>query len=158
MEVRDKNGRFAKGNITNWRGGIRFRRGYVFIYSPDHPCKDKNNCYPEHRLVMEKHVGRYLSGEEIVHHIDGNKSNNAIENLMLLPNKAEHKKLHKEAGFNTRFKVGHKTRLKSWISTREIVSLREKGVSYKRIGEIVGLSKSGTMSRYKRYSECRMII
>lgn len=158
MVIRDKNGRFAKGNTTNWKGGIRLRRGYVYIYSPDHPYKDNNNCYPEHRLIMEKHIGRYLNREEIVHHIDGNKANNTIDNLMLLPNKAAHKRYHKEVGLNTRFRAGHKARLKTWVNTEKIVLLRGKGIPYKQIGEIVGLSKSGTMSRYKRYIMCRTII
>ena len=46
-----------------------------------------------HRAVMEKHLGRKLNKDEIVHHIDGNKFNNDLSNLMLLSN-SEHAKLH----------------------------------------------------------------
>ena len=39
----------------------------------------------EHRLVMEKHLGRRLSRNEVVHHIDGDKRNNDLSNLEVLP-------------------------------------------------------------------------
>lgn len=47
----------------------------------------------EHRVLMEKHLGRKLKKEEHVHHIDGNKQNNLLENLIIL-GKNEHAQLH----------------------------------------------------------------
>jgi hypothetical protein len=44
----------------------------------------------EHRLVMERAIGRPLTKAEVVHHKDGNKANNALENLELLPNQSTH--------------------------------------------------------------------
>lgn len=44
----------------------------------------------EHRLVMAAHLGRALTSEEVVHHIDRNPRNNALENLELFANHAEH--------------------------------------------------------------------
>jgi hypothetical protein len=43
---------------------------------------------------MEIAIGRYLTGTEIVHHKDENKSNNVLDNLELLPNRAAHIAIH----------------------------------------------------------------
>lgn len=51
-----------------------------------------------HRMVAERMLGRKLRPGEVVHHIDGNKRNNAPKNLMVFNNQAEHAKWHKEHG------------------------------------------------------------
>lgn len=81
-----------------WQGGRKTRKdGYVQIYSPDHPSVADYPYVLEHRLIMEKHLGRYLSPEEVVHHKDKNPSNNDIDNLELFANHSEHiSKAHKE--------------------------------------------------------------
>ena len=86
----------------NWKGGKTYDKGYVFIKSPIHPFCNKQHYVYEHRLVMEKHLGRYLKQEERVHHNGTkysisnirNKSDNRIENLILFPNNSEHRKYH----------------------------------------------------------------
>lgn len=47
----------------------------------------------EHRRVMETYIGRSLRSDEIVHHIDGDRHNNAIDNLKVMT-RAEHGRLH----------------------------------------------------------------
>jgi len=48
----------------------------------------------EHRIVAAQMIGRPLRNGEVVHHIDGNRRNNAPENLQVLPSQAEHARLH----------------------------------------------------------------
>jgi hypothetical protein len=68
----------------NWKGGRRIESsGYIEIYNPGHPKARNNRYIKEHRLVMEKSLGRYLTKDESVHHINGNKTDNDISNLEL---------------------------------------------------------------------------
>lgn len=69
------------------------RQGYWFICKPDHPNSSKQGYVAEHALIMEKHIGRYLHDDEVVHHKNRQKKDNRIENLQLMTD-VEHKKLH----------------------------------------------------------------
>ncbi len=72
-------------NHPNWHGGrVVHKSGYIQIYSPKHPNKSMRCYVPEHRLVMEKILGRYLKSTEIVHHKNGNRYDNRPENLKLV--------------------------------------------------------------------------
>jgi len=75
-----------------WKGGrIIDKDGYATVYCPDHPHRRKHTPYIlEHRLVMEKMIGRFLLPEEVVHHRDKNKQNNSPENLQLFSENREH--------------------------------------------------------------------
>jgi len=84
-----KLGRSGKKN-ANWNGGKMIVDGYIYIYSPGHPFATKLKYVAEHRLVMEKKLGRYLTKKEIVHHKNNIKTDNRIGNLILCKNFAEH--------------------------------------------------------------------
>lgn len=82
---------------NNWRGGRVMRGGYVEVrISPDHPFYNEmvlaNGYVREHRLVMAEHLGRPLHKDEVVHHKNGNKTDNRIENLELYVSFQEHGK------------------------------------------------------------------
>lgn len=55
--------------------------------------KLNNKFYREHRVIMEDYLQRKLLRSEAVHHINGNKIDNRIENLQLI-SFSEHRKLH----------------------------------------------------------------
>ena len=67
--------------------------GYILVYSPKHPNKTSADCVFEHRLEVEKYLGRYLTKDQVVHHINHIKDDNNIKNLEVI-NKKEHSKLH----------------------------------------------------------------
>ena len=58
---------------------MRVPRGTVGSY--------KNNWMPEHRYVMQQHLGRVLTKDETVHHKNGDRSDNRLENLQLMTGK-----------------------------------------------------------------------
>lgn len=83
---------------SQWKGGRIILNGYVFVYCPQHPIspKARKKYVQEHRLVMEKHLGRYLRKSEVVHHINGKRNDNRLSNLMLFPNEKAHREYHRD--------------------------------------------------------------
>ncbi len=74
-----------KGHLCHsWKGGRQKVQGYIYILSHDHPFKNSGGYVAEHRLVVEKHIGRYLDQKESVHHINGIKDDNRLENLQVV--------------------------------------------------------------------------
>ena len=100
--------RSGKGNSW-WKGG-RYTHvsGYIHVLVPKgdffRPMADPNGYVREHRLVMARHLGRCLHRWENVHHKDGNKSNNALENLELTLN-GQHTRDHSR-GYKDGFRKG----------------------------------------------------
>lgn len=82
----EKNANWGKRGegVTNWKGGRLFHKGYILVHAPDHPNAEKRGYIPEHRLVMSKHLNRPLKPWEMVHHINGIRDDNRLENLKLV--------------------------------------------------------------------------
>lgn len=84
--VRGRGGRPRKpGGPPSCRGGSAMvtPHGYVVEYSPDHPRRNGQTVL-QHRLVMECMLGRLLEPNEVVHHRNGDRTDNRADNLQVL--------------------------------------------------------------------------
>lgn len=68
-------------------------RGYVLVYVPLHPHAHKDGYQMFHTVLMERHIGRYLNDDEVVHHKNHDRKDNRIENLQLMKKK-DHMSMH----------------------------------------------------------------
>lgn len=95
-----KEGRKLKGP------GAKQKRkdGYIAVYFPTHPDAGSNRHVLEHRLVMEQVLGRRLLRTEQVHHINGIRDDNRLENLQIL-SAADHSQISNKKGVENRKKM-----------------------------------------------------
>ncbi len=120
----------------DWKGGrVVDKSGYILIYSPEHPnaSGSRGGRYVrEHRLVMEKHLGRYLKRGEVVHHLNGKRDDNRIDNLELFGSNAAHLK-HELTGKCPKWTKAGKENMRlghqRWIATRKAL---QQGAQRKR--------------------------
>ena len=93
-----KTGRYEKraANNPKWRGGsITEADGRTLIYCPDHPLPNHSGIYVyRYRLIMEKHLGRFLLKSELVHHKNGNCTDDRLENLEVT-SRSDHARRHR---------------------------------------------------------------
>ena len=74
---------------------IKIKNGYLLVWKPKHKySKTKAGYIFQHRAVVEDYIKRALKRYEVVHHLDGNRKHNIIENLMIFKSQKEHIQFH----------------------------------------------------------------
>jgi len=89
-------GRYHREKSPRWKGGFKSKGLYILVLveddSPYISMANYRNYVPVHRLVVAQSLGRCLHRWEIVHHINGIKHDNRLENLLLIGSQGEHNK------------------------------------------------------------------
>jgi hypothetical protein len=91
--------RFSGPNHPCWVGGkYTTDRGYVYtrpaVDFPFPEMVDRRGYIREHRMVMAMHLGRALERREVIHHVNGSRADNRLENLRLHASHSEHMRAH----------------------------------------------------------------
>jgi hypothetical protein len=83
----------------NWQGGRWWSSvtKTMWVWAPHHPRARHNGSMAEHILVAEERIGRLLLPNEVVHHVDADRTNNTPENLCVM-NTTDHMLLHRALG------------------------------------------------------------
>lgn len=102
-------------------------KGYITVYLPSHPRADKCGRVFEHIVVWENAHQKSVPKGFVIHHINGIKNDNRIENLLLLSN-GEHTALH-----NSRRKISQKTREKISASAKARLANPKNHPRYKSV-------------------------
>ena len=135
--------------------------------------KDENGkriFIDEHRHVMEQFLRRKLKKNEVVHHKDGNKLNNNIENLQLMTD-TEHRRLHakeRKISFETKQRISNKLKHRPRYNKRKITDIElinmvkdyKKGMKLRQVDRKYNLSNGtfGTIIRGQIYYDKKDLI
>lgn len=126
---------------------IRHSRGYVLEYRPKHPFCNFWGYVPVHRLVLENKYGVILNPKESeVHHKNGDKTDNRIENLELLSS-SDHSRTH--AGWTKKEGVWYK----NCNECKKLLEVCEKNFYRRktgRVGKWVPFCKTCSSTTIKR--------
>ena len=115
-------------------------KGRIGVYLPTHPGANNRGYVLRYRVVVEEYLGRLLENGEQVHHCDGDKTNDIIENLELVL-VGEHARHH----FDEKPNFG-----KRKLDYDAIVNLRKQKLGYKKIAKILNYSPNSVQSAVRK--------
>ncbi len=116
-----RNARWKNGKTLNWAG-------YVLVDTNGEQAR-------EHRLLMEKYLGRELRSNEVVHHLNGKRDDNRIENLVIM-DKREHDSEHTKGSKNPFYGKRHSTETKEKIRQAKLLNPTRYWLGKKRTREV----------------------
>ena len=130
-------------NHPNYKGGQVIAKGYFWILNHDHPRCTPRGYVKRAWLVMEEKLGRYLKPGEIVHHIDGDKLNDDLENLMVT-DRRRHARHHNSGSNNVSYR--HDIDIQ-----RDILPLMQQGLTQPQIAQALGCGRATIVRRLRKF-------
>lgn len=91
---RPKHSKIMRGENHVGFKGFKMIQGYIAKYYPNHPYHCDAKYVYEHRLVVENYLGKFLTPNQPVHHINKIRNDNRIENLMAFTSNSAHLRFH----------------------------------------------------------------
>lgn len=155
LEFKNRSAAQSGENGSGWRGGKKkTSKGYVQILAKGHPRADRNGYVMEHILVWEEATGSAIPNGFCIHHLNGDKADNRIENLCMMLHSA-HTVLHhkgKHLGEEAKQKIAEKARARLSDKTKHpaykeidieaAIAQRKHGVTVDELCRALGISKT----------------
>jgi len=100
-----KKGQNLREKHWNWKKGKSKSRRYIYLLKPNHPFATKKRYVRRSRLIAEQYLKRYLTPEEIVHHINEIKDDDRLENFIVFTKDVYHRHFHRWKYYNPKYVV-----------------------------------------------------
>ena len=154
IEWKNRSNANKRENASNWKGGRKTTKaGYIMILLPSHHRADRNGYVMEHIVIFERETGIIIPDGCCIHHINGDKSDNRIQNLCMMTH-AAHTIMH-----STGRKYSDKSKRIMSEKAKERLRDKTKHPAYKDIDimKLIDEVKSGQTveSVCRKYGICK---
>jgi len=153
--------------MANTKSGVRYSaKGYKQVLCKGHHRADPSGYVFEHILIWEQNTGVPVPANCVIHHLNGNKTDNRIENLCLM-DRGAHTAFHNTGrSHSTETKKKMSEKAKSWLAYKEnhpsfkpvdvqaLEKMRGQGVTVSDICKVFGISRSTYYEKIKEKKVC----